>query len=103
MLNLEWFTKHNFIASYQNARKEKKMLAFERTKQIVADFGDRKDKISNPLIEVHGPEGLLIVSRIVNFEHELRQVAQDVPVTLKLEGDILAKLNSIQELFQRQN
>ena len=103
MLNLEWFTKHDFLASYQKAKREKKMMVFKRTKQIMADFGDRKDKISNPVIEVHGPEGLLIVSRIVNFEHQLRQVAQDVPVTLVYEKNILAKLDSIQELFKAQN
>lgn len=99
MLDLEWFTARNFAVSYKKAKKEKKMLVFTKTKQVVADFSDRKDKISNPLIEVCGPEGLLIVSRIVNFEHELRQVAQDVPVDLVLDKTVIARLNCTQELF----
>ena len=98
-MKLEWFTQSNFIVAYKRAKEAKAMLVFKTTKQVVADFGDRKDKIANPVIEVYGPEGLMIVSRIVNFQHELRQVAQDVPVTLQLEGQTLAKLRSISELF----
>ena len=100
MLNLEWFTKTNFAESYKRAKRDKKMLVFKRTAQIVADFSDRKDKVSNPVIEVHGPDGLMIVSRIVNFQHELRQVAMDVPVTLILDGDVLGKFAGIKLLFE---
>ena len=100
MLNLEWFTRSNFAVSYRQARKEKKMLVFKKNSQIMADFDDRRDKISNPLIEVYGPDGLLIVSRIVNFDHELRQVDQEVPVTLIYEKEVLAKLRCIKELFE---
>lgn len=103
MLNLEWFTKCNFAAAYKEAKSKKKMMVFKTTRQIVADFSDRKDKISNPVIEVHGPDGLMIVSRIVNFQHELRQVALDVPVTLMLDGAVLAKLSCINELFKEAN
>lgn len=103
MLNLEWFTVSNFAESYRRAKQDKKMLVFKRSKQVVADFGDRKNKIANPLIEVYGPEGLLIISRIVNFQHELRQVAQDVPVTLVLEKDTLAKLTSIKDFLEAKN
>lgn len=99
MLNLEWFTKHNFATSYKEAKKKKAMLVHRQSKYVVADFDDRRNKIANPIIEVHGPDGLLIVSRIVNFEHELRQVAQDVPVTLCYEKEVLAKLGNIKELF----
>ena len=99
MLNLEWFTKHNFAESYKKARQGKKMMVFKTTKQIVADFADRKDKVANPTIEVHSDEGLLIVSRIMNFEHELRQVAQDVPVTLILDGTTIGKLSAIRDLW----
>ena len=101
--DLEWFRRDTFVASYERARRERKKLVSKKTNQIVADFGDRKDKISNPVIEVHGPDGLMIVSRIVNFQHELRQVALDVPVTLMLDGVILAKLPSIKELLEAKN
>lgn len=99
MLKLEWFTKCNFVASYKRAKETKSMLVCKQNSQIVADFADRKDKISNPLIEVHSEEQLLIVSRIVNFERELRQVALDIPVTLVLDGKTIAKLNAINDLF----
>ena len=100
MLKIEWFTKHNFPAAYKRAKNEKKMLVFERTKQIVADFEDRKDKVSNPIIEVYSDEGLLIVSRIVNFQHELRQLEQDIAVTLRLEGDTLAKIPNLGDFLR---
>ena len=65
----------------------------------MADFNDRKDKTANPIIEIVGEEGLLIVSRIVNFEHELRQINQDIPVNLRYEGEIIARLSCVKELW----
>ena len=100
MLNLEWFTQHNFAASYAEARRKKKMLVSEKTKQIMANFEDRKDAAGNPIVEIHGTDGLLMISRIVNFEHELRRLPQDVPVNLQYEGRVIARLGSIRELWQ---
>lgn len=101
MLNLEWFTKHNFAASYKVAKKKKAMLVYKQSQRVVADFGDRKNKLANPVIEVRRAETgeLMIVSRIVNFQHELRQVAQDVPVELVLDGKKIAKVGSISEIL----
>ena len=100
MLNLEWFTRHNFAASYKQARNKKGMLVLERTKQIMADFSDRRDKTANPVIEVHGPDGLLMISRIVNFERELRRLPQDVPITLRYEKLVVGQLTSIGEFLK---
>ena len=100
ILNLEWFGSYDFALAYKRAKQDKKMLVAKRNKQIMADFADKKDKISNPLIEVKSEEGLLIVSRIVNFERELRQVDQDIPVNLVYEGSVIARLRNIRTLFE---
>lgn len=99
-LNVEWFTRHDFTASYKQARNKKSMLALKRTKQIMADFGDRKDKTANPVIEVYGPDGLMMISRIVNFERELRRLPQDVPITLRYEKLVVGQLTSIGEFLK---
>ena len=101
MLNLEWFTKHNFVESYKAAKTKKAMLVFKPSQHVMADFGDRKNKVANPVIEIYNSENgeLLIVSRIANFEHELRQLSQDVSITLMCDKTVIGKLSKISELW----